>query len=137
MSSGVAVNDKCLETFQELKLRKKYTYIMYKLSDDNTEIVIDKTAESASYDDLLNEVPENEPRYIVFDFEFEKSGEGMRNKIVFINWTPDSARIKSKMLYASSKDAIRRSLVGIAVEAQATDMAEIAYESILEKVDRK
>ena len=33
------------------------------------------------------------------------------------------------MLYASSKDAIRRRLVGIAVEVQATDPDEIAYES--------
>lgn len=31
------------------------------------------------------------------------------------------------MLYASSKDAIRRSLVGIANEIQGTDYSEIAY----------
>lgn len=31
------------------------------------------------------------------------------------------------MLYASSKDAIRRSLVGIANEIQATDFSEVAY----------
>lgn len=31
------------------------------------------------------------------------------------------------MLYASSKDAIRRSLVGIAAEIQGTDHSEIAY----------
>lgn len=31
------------------------------------------------------------------------------------------------MLYASSKDALRRALVGIAVEIQGTDQSEIAY----------
>ena len=33
------------------------------------------------------------------------------------------------MLFASSRDALRRSLVGIAVEIQATDLSEISYET--------
>jgi len=41
--------------------------------------------------------------------------------------SPDEAKVKTKMLYASSKDAIRRSLVGIANEIQATDFSEVAY----------
>lgn len=32
------------------------------------------------------------------------------------------------MLYASSKDALRRSLVGIASEIQGTDSSEVAYD---------
>lgn len=31
-SSGVSVNDQCLELFQEFKLRKKYKYIVFKVS---------------------------------------------------------------------------------------------------------
>lgn len=41
--------------------------------------------------------------------------------------SPDESKIKTKMLYASSKDALRRSLVGIAHEIQGTDHSEIAY----------
>jgi hypothetical protein len=33
------------------------------------------------------------------------------------------------MLFASSKDALRRSLVGVAVEIQGTDYSEVAHES--------
>lgn len=33
------------------------------------------------------------------------------------------------MLYASSRDALRRSLVGIATEVQGTALDEIAYEA--------
>lgn len=43
--------------------------------------------------------------------------------------SPDDAKIKQKMLFASSKDALRRSLVGIAVEIQGTDFSEVAFES--------
>jgi cofilin len=47
---------------------------------------------------------------------------------------PDSSKIKQKMLYASSKDALRKKLVGVAAEVQATDLSEIAYDTVLEKV---
>jgi hypothetical protein len=71
--------------------------------------------------------------------------------------SPDTAKVKDKMLYASSKDALRKKLVGIATgktisscisfnttlipffylsEIQATDFSEVAYESVLEKVSR-
>jgi hypothetical protein len=33
------------------------------------------------------------------------------------------------MLYASSKDALRKSLVGISSEIQGTDMSEVAHET--------
>jgi hypothetical protein len=42
---------------------------------------------------------------------------------------PDDAKIKAKMVFASSKDALRRALVGIAVEIQGTDFSEVAYEA--------
>ncbi len=43
--------------------------------------------------------------------------------------SPDEAKIKQKMLFASSKDALRRSLQAVAVEIQGTDFDEISYES--------
>lgn len=120
----------------ELKLRKKYRYVIYKLNDDNTSIVIEKKVESCdNYENFLGELPEDDCRYVVYDFEFEKSpGEGMRNKICFIVWVPDTSKVRQKMLYASSKDAIRKKLAGVATEIQATDMSEVSNEAVLEKV---
>ena len=48
---------------------------------------------------------------------------------LFVSRSPDDAKIKSKMVYASSKDALRRSLVGVATEIQGTALDEVAYES--------
>ncbi|CAM0139252.1 unnamed protein product [Umbelopsis sp. WA50703] len=136
MSSGVAVNDACVEIFQELKLRHKYKYIIFKMADDLKEIVVEKSAEKAEYSDFLSELPESEPRYAIYDFEYEKPGEGLRSKIIFYAWTPDTSKVRSKMLYASSKDALRRKLVGIAIEVQGTDLDEVDEETILEKAQR-
>lgn len=85
-SSGVGVNPKCLEAYQQLKLGKKIKYIIFTLSPDNTEIVVAKESESRDYDDFLADLPEAEPRWAVYDFEYEKEGAGKRNKITFFSW---------------------------------------------------
>ncbi|KAJ1659673.1 cofilin [Dispira simplex] len=136
MSSGVGVNNSCLEAFHQLKAKRTLRYVIYKLSDDKTEIVVDKTAESSSYDDFVASLPPKDCRYAVYDFEYEKPGEGKRSKICFYIWTPDDAPIKAKMLYASSKDALRKRLDGIAVGIQGTDFSEVMYDTVLDKVTR-
>lgn len=54
--------------------------------DDLKEVVVEKAAEQGTYDEFLQCLPADEPRYAVFDFEYEKPGEGMRNKITFFAW---------------------------------------------------
>ncbi|KAJ7818504.1 actin depolymerizing factor [Mycena olivaceomarginata] len=130
MSSGVAPNPECLEKYQELKIGKKHKYI------DNTEIVVLKTSQSNNYEEFIADLPEFECRWAVYDFEFEKEGAGKRNKLVFVSWAPDDAKIKAKMVFASSKDALRRALVGIAVEIQGTDFSEVAYEAVHDKCNK-
>ncbi|KAF9579117.1 cofilin, partial [Lunasporangiospora selenospora] len=138
-SSGVQVSPNCITAFNDLKLGKKHYYIIYKISDDQTEIVVEKAVEKSSnqtFDFFTSELKSDECRWAVLDFDYETT-EGPRNKICFITWAPESAKIRSKMIYASSKDSIRKSLPGIGAEIQATDFDEVSHEAILEKVTRK
>ena len=138
MASGVGVSDEFITKYQELKLGKSLRYIVYKLNEDNTSVVVEKSAPaSASYADFVKELPPNDCRYAVYDFEFNVEDGGKRNKIVFVLWAPDSSKIKPKMLYTSSKADLRKKLVGIATEIQATDASEIDYEAVLEKASRE
>lgn len=43
--------------------------------------------------------------------------------------SPDDAKIKNKMVYSSSKDALRRALDGLQVEIQGTDYDEVSEET--------
>jgi len=134
--SGVSLSAECMEKFQELKLGKKFKYIIYGISKDNKEIVVKNSSDSASYDDFLLELPLDDCRWAVYDFQFEKAGAGQRNKICFFSWSPDGAKVKTKMVYASSKDALRRALVGIHTEIQGTDTEEVEHDVVLDKVSR-
>jgi len=135
-ASGVIVSEECNTLYQELKLGKKLRYIIFKINDACSEIEVEKQSASTDYDEFLSDLPENEPRYAIYDFEYSKGDAGIRNKICFYAWTPESSSIKQKMIYASSKDALRKSLVGLSVEIQGTDLSEVSHEAVLEKVSR-
>jgi cofilin len=47
------------------------------------------------------------------------------SKIFFVSWVPDTCKAKTKMLYASSKQALRNALEGVHLDHQATDYDEI------------
>jgi len=146
--SGVSISPECISKFNELKLNKKIKYIVYKLSDDYKEIVVEETSEDGDWEafreKLINAQSKSKtgkvgkgPRYAVYDFNYElASGEGSRSKITFIAWSPDDAGIQPKMVYASSKDALKRALNGIATEFQANDTDDIEYQSVLAKVSK-
>ncbi len=50
--------------------------------------------------------------------------------------SPECATIKQKMIYSSSKDALKKSLIGIGKEMQACDRGDLAWTNVLEKLLR-
>ena len=61
------------------------------------------------------------------------TGEGVRrNKLVFITFCPENAKIKHKMVYSSSKDTLKSKLIGI-LDVQANDAADLALDNIVSK----
>ena len=86
MATGVKVTDECINVYQDLKLKKKYKYIVYKLTADNTTIEVERTAECSDYDEFVSALPVDDCRYAVYDFAWDTNGEGLRNKICFYTW---------------------------------------------------
>jgi len=135
MASGVAVSDECVSKYNELKLGHSFRYIIFKLNDTNTEIIVEKTAPpTAKWEDFVKDLPKEDCRYAAYDFQFSTPEGGNREKILFVLWSSDNSKTKSKMLYTSSKDAIKKKLNLMSNDIQATDAAEIDYKVVLEKV---
>ncbi|MEV8535852.1 actin depolymerization factor/cofilin-like domain-containing protein [Streptomyces sp. NPDC051211] len=122
--------------FDELKLKKQLKYVVYKLNDNKTEIVVENDSsddQEATYDSFLERLPEKDCRWAVYDFDYHNAEGAPRNKIVLFAWSPEGSPIKSKMVYSSSKDALRRALSGVGVEVQGTDFDDVSHESVLDK----
>ena len=120
-SSGVAVDDMCKNVFEEIKKSKKHRYVVFFIKDEKSISVEAVGDRDASYDDFLTDLMkggESECRYGLYDMEYEHQCQGTtevskKQKLFLMAWCPDSARIKKKMLYSSSFDALKKSLVGV------------------------
>jgi len=51
---------------------------------------------------------------------------------MFVFRSPENATIKQKMVYTSSKDALRKACVGVAKEVQACDYGDLSWPNVLE-----
>mmetsp|Transcript_21732 Transcript_21732/g.32892 ORF Transcript_21732/g.32892 Transcript_21732/m.32892 type:complete len:143 (-) Transcript_21732:203-631(-) len=140
MSTGVTVNDEVAEAFNKFKLQQepfKLRYFVYKIVN-KTEIVIEKQgAREASYDDFVEDMPEDDCRYGLVDLEFETDDNRPTSKLVFISWNPDTASVRNKMLYSGSKEALKTALTGVGIHINATDASELDLEASILPVAKK
>ncbi|XP_073054778.1 actin-depolymerizing factor 3 isoform X1 [Primulina huaijiensis] len=128
-ASGMAVHDDCKLKFMELKTKRTHRFIVYKIEEKQKQVMVEKLGEPGqTYDDFITFLPADECRYAVFDFEFLTKENVPKSRIFFIAWSPDTARVRNKMIYASSKDRFKRELDGIQIELQATDPSEMDLE---------
>ncbi|PKA61887.1 Actin-depolymerizing factor 4 [Apostasia shenzhenica] len=130
-ASGIAVNDECKLKFLELKAKRTYRFIIYKIEENQKEITVEKLGEpTLTYEDFAASLPANECRYAIYDYDYVNEENSQKSKIFFIAWSPDTSRVRNKMLYASSKESFKRELDGIQVELQATDPSEMDLDVI-------
>ena len=102
--------------------------MIFKIENDS-EVVLDTVGDrEKTYDEFAAAIQESgEPRYGVVDYEFTTNDGRPNSKIVFVSWVPDTAKVKQKMVYSGSKDALKRVLLGIMVDINATDASELDH----------
>ncbi|KAG5018038.1 hypothetical protein JHK87_013893 [Glycine soja] len=130
-TTGMWVTDECKNSFMDMKWKKEHRYIVFKIDEGSRLVTVDKLGgPTEGYDDLTASLPTDDCRYAVFDFDFVTVDNCRKSKIFFIAWSPTASRIRAKILYATSKDGLRRALDGISYELQATDPTEMGFDVI-------
>ena len=86
-ASGMAVHDECKLKFLELKAKRAYRYIVFKIEEKQKQVVVEKLGEPATgYDDFTASLPADECRYAIYDFDFVTEENCQKSKIFFIAW---------------------------------------------------
>lgn len=81
----MAVEDECKLKFLELKAKRNYRFIIFRI--DGQQVVVEKLGSpEENYDDFSNSLPANECRYAVYDFDFTTAENCQKSKIFFIAW---------------------------------------------------
>lgn len=131
--SGVKLADGVKDAYGDIKQKKTYSYLIFCLNDDNTEIQIDsRGGKDATFNDFKEQMLEashnGKGRYAVYDLKEDKDAIG---KLVFICWLDDDRlSVREKMLYASSKSVIKMAFEGISTEIQLNDESDFDFEDI-------
>lgn len=139
MTSGVAVNAKCIDTFKNIVKGRTTRAVVFKINDDMTEVQVDQTygpgegSPVAEWDQFRKTLPQADCRYIVYDFEFDHQGT-RKTRLFFLLWSPEGSKVRSKMIYASSQEGVVNKLEGVQRQLQCTDDEEIKYDAIVSKL---
>jgi len=141
MASGVTVSDACQQAFLDIKKSKKYRFIIFHIKEEKCIDIETYGPRDSVYQDFTDELEKlgtDECRYVLYDLEYDHQCQGTsentkKQKLFLMSWCPDTSRIKKKMLYSSSFDALKQALEGVGKYIQATDMSEASYDCVLEK----
>ncbi|KVI03593.1 Actin-binding, cofilin/tropomyosin type [Cynara cardunculus var. scolymus] len=86
-ASGMAVHDECKLKFMELKAKRTFRYIIFKIEEKQKEVIVEKVGEpTQSHDDFAASLPATECRYAVFDYDFVTAENCQKSRIFFIAW---------------------------------------------------
>lgn len=83
----MAVNDDCKLKFLELKAKRTYRFIIFKIDEKLKQVIVDKLGEpTLGYEDFAASLPTDECRYAIYDFDFVTEENCQKSKIFFIAW---------------------------------------------------
>ncbi|KAL7676967.1 hypothetical protein ACOME3_003216 [Neoechinorhynchus agilis] len=139
MSSGVKIDNECIDAFNRLKMQKRSSFVIYGFTESFDKIVVahEETRESCPVTEqnehwykLISMLQDNKVGYAVTILHYE-ADRRPQSDLLFISWAPSGASIKQKMLAASSTAAIKPALVGIRAAVQANSKSDLELDVVL------
>lgn len=111
--SGITPSQSLLTAFKEFVNNKddiSTSILIAHIENESielTKVLSNNASLSQAFVQLQNELTDSTPRYIIIPKENASSGSGYHT---FVSYVPDFSAVKEKMLYASSKNTLIRSL---------------------------
>ncbi|XP_022096962.1 actin-depolymerizing factor 7-like [Acanthaster planci] len=128
--SGIEVDAEVQKLYDDIKHDHAYPWAIFKINPQKTRVIVDAKG-ARGYSDFLDALmASGEPRYAIFDTPKEWGGE----KLAFISWCLDDANIGLKMIYASSKDTLKKKFEGLSIEMQITNKNQSIKEELIKGI---
>ncbi|XP_078262794.1 glia maturation factor beta isoform X3 [Rhinoraja longicauda] len=81
-------------------------------------VILDEEHEDISPEELRNELPERQPRFVVYSYRYKHSDGRISYPLCFIFFSPFGCKTEQQMMYAGSK-------IGLVAAAEFTKVFEI------------
>mmetsp|Transcript_22651 Transcript_22651/g.42583 ORF Transcript_22651/g.42583 Transcript_22651/m.42583 type:complete len:171 (-) Transcript_22651:51-563(-) len=102
-------------TFNNLKLRRKHKYMVFKLAaDESGTVEIEKLGDpKATQDEFLSSLPNSDCRFAIYDYDYKSTDGRPQSKLWFISWLPDNSTPHNMMAYSAAKGVFRDRFTGV------------------------
>jgi len=144
--TGITIPEEVVALFKDLQIvgqhAVKRQYILMKInrthkpetleimesckSSDGVELHTQETLPAF----ISDKFPENECRYLVYDFPYVDANGMPNNRLILIKWAPDTAPIKDKMLIGGLFETLKSNLSGLRGSIQASDLTDVSWAEI-------
>lgn len=102
------------------------------LKINNDIIEIDEDLKDITTEDVLAELPERSPRYIIYSYIYKSNDGRTVRPLVFVHYNPPGCKTEQSLRYAGCRDEIYK-LSGARVGLQLEDSEEFTDEWICDK----
>merc|ERR1711962_51216 len=103
--TGISADKEVKAAYEAKKSQYAYVWIICKVNDDKTRVVVESKATTGTFDDFANALRKlNSPRFVIYDSPPEWQ---LGQKPIFFTWIPEGSDAKTKMVYASTREHMK------------------------------
>ena len=140
MATTLTFADACKVIYEELKIRRKHRFILFKMDDGNTCVDVESVGErSKTWADFKAALPDRDCRFGIFDHECMSDRGVLVNKLWLVVWIPQNSSAHRKMQYSAAKSRFQEACLPGCFECQASNILEleVALGFAKEEIDRE
>ncbi|XP_073344107.1 glia maturation factor gamma [Pagrus major] len=111
MSSSLVVcevEESLIAKLKKFRFRKETTNaaIVMKIDQKKQLVILEEEYEDISMDSLREELPERQPRFVVYSYKYVHDDGRVSYPLCFIYSSPNGCKTEQQMMYAGSKNEL-------------------------------
>ena len=126
-ATGIEIDPLAIEAFEKLKQDSRTGAVILKIHEH--QILVDRVAYE-HYNVVIQSLPDDEPRYVLFDVPVVNRVGLEDKRMVFIFWMPMSSPVRMRVTYAGTKSVIISQLEGISLNIMMEEKDEYPLDKV-------
>ena len=129
------IDKELVAKLKKFRFRKEKTIgaISMKILPDKLEVVVDEEYEDMTFEEILEDLPEHQPRYVAISYVYNHSDGRVSYPLIFLFLSPLGSKPELHMMYAGSKLAVVNEL-GISKVFEERNKEDLDEEWLKEKL---